>query len=128
MLRKLTFFLISFSLVLWEIINHKIPYHDINPEDVKTHVLNGKHPQPEKTNGTPVEYQEIMEKGWNLSPTRRPNIRDMLDVLKELEEKEKTWSEIPRIGDNSNDAPTINAESNPADEVRLQYIFELLIN
>ena len=104
----------SFSLVLWEIINHKIPYHDVNPEDVKTYVLSGKHPQPEKTNGTPVKYQKIMEKGWDPSPTQRPTIEKMFDVLNELEKKEKAWSKIPRIGD-VDDISSI--KSNPTNEV-----------
>jgi hypothetical protein len=97
--RKTNTFLISFSLVLWEIINHKIPYHGINPEEVKTQVLNGMHPQPKETNGTPIEYQKIMEKGWELSPKQRPTIDKMFDVLSELKRKERTWSNIPRIGD-----------------------------
>ena len=113
--------MISFSLVLWEIINHKIPYHDVNPEKVKTQVLDGIHPHPEKSNGTPVEYQTIMEKGWNISPKQRPIIKEMLDVLNKLEKRGKTWSQITTIEDvdNSNNAPTVNMESNPADEVRI---------
>jgi len=112
--RKTNTFLISFSLVLWEIINHKIPYHDINPEEVKTRVLNGMHPQPKETNGTPVEYQKIMEKGWDLSSKQRPTIEKMLDVLDKLERKEKTLDKISRIGDivdNSDDESSINMET-----------------
>ena len=77
-IEKTNIFLFSFSLVLWEIINHKIPYHDINPGEVKAQVLNGMHPQPKETDGTPIEYQKIMEKGWDLSPTQRPTIEKML--------------------------------------------------
>ena len=107
-------------MVLWEIINHKIPYHDINPEEVKTQVLNGMHPQPKEINGTPVKYQKIMEKGWDLSPEQRPTIEKMLDVLNELERKEKTWGKISRIGDaidNGDDTSETLNQSNPSDEV-----------
>jgi|ERR1044072_5515175 hypothetical protein len=122
--KKLTSFLISFSLVLWEIINHKIPYHDINPEEVKTQVLNGMHPQPKEINGTPVKYQKIMEKGWDQSPKQRPTIEKMLDILDKLERKERTWSKISRIGDvdNSDDASSISTKSSEPDEVGIQYI------
>ena len=89
--------MISFSLVLWEIINHKIPYHDINPEEVKTQVLNGMHPQPKEINGTPVKYQKIMEKGWNLSPKYRPTTRKMADVLSDLDRKVKSLDKLSRI-------------------------------
>ncbi|RIA81078.1 kinase-like domain-containing protein, partial [Glomus cerebriforme] len=93
----------SFSLILWEIINHKTPYHDTTPEEIKTKVLIGIHPIPEATNGTPIEYQKIMEKGWDLSPKQRPTIETMLDILKRLEAAEKFWpSEIARVGDVNN--------------------------
>jgi hypothetical protein len=110
-------------LVLWEIINNKIPYHDINPGEVKAQVLNGMHPQPKETDGTPIEYQKIMEKGWDLSPTQRPTIEKLLFVLNELERKEKTWSKIPRIGDVDDN---YNRFSNLADEVILQFILAFL--
>jgi hypothetical protein len=106
--------LISFSLILWEIINHKTPYHDINPDEVKTHVLKGMHPQPEKTNGTPIEYQKMMEKGWNISPKQRPTTVKMLNVLSELDKKEKISDyNIPRIKvvDNSKNFPSPNSAS-----------------
>src|ERR1043165_3963891 len=87
----------SFSMILWEIVNHKTPFYYTN--SVKTKVLSGEHPQPEKTKGTPVEYQEIMEKGWNFSPKQRMSAKTMLEVLDKLESAEWAGQRIPRIGD-----------------------------
>src|ERR1043165_4871638 len=76
----------SFSMILWEIVNHKTPFYCTN--SVKTKVLNGEHPQPEKTKGTPVEYQEIMEKGWNFDSERRISAEEMLEILDKQESAE----------------------------------------
>ncbi|CAG8473259.1 11444_t:CDS:2 [Rhizophagus irregularis] len=91
----------SFSLVLWEIINHKIPYHDdTNINQIKTKVLIGINPQPEATVGTPIEYQNIMKQGWDLSSKQRPNVDYMCDILKRLVTIEKYWpDEISRVTD-----------------------------
>ena len=40
----------------------------MNADEIKTKVLSGSHPYPEKSNGTPAKYQEIMEKGWDFDP------------------------------------------------------------
>jgi len=100
----------SFSLVLWEIVNQTIPFHNANTNSVNTKVLNGEHPQPEKTNGTPVEYQEIMEKGWDLDPRQRPSAKEMLDVFGGLESAEWFGHRIPRIGDD--DDEVFNSQPN----------------
>ncbi|CAI2174014.1 15304_t:CDS:2 [Funneliformis geosporum] len=89
----------SFSLILWEIINHKTPFHDVDYDEIKNKVLNGEHPQPVTTNGTPVEYQEIMEKGWDIDPNKRPSAKQMLEILCHLESKEWLGHRTPRIGD-----------------------------
>ncbi|CAG8685029.1 12797_t:CDS:2, partial [Funneliformis mosseae] len=95
----------SFSLVLWEIINNRTPFNDMLPEEITNKVLNGEHPQPERTNGTPVEYQEIMEKGWNINPTNRPTAQQMLNLLSHLESKEWLGHRLPRIGDDDHTQP-----------------------
>ncbi|GBB90924.1 hypothetical protein RclHR1_01800009 [Rhizophagus clarus] len=91
----------SFSLVLWEIINQKLPYHDdTDINQIKTKVLIGIHPQPESTIGTPIQYQKIMEKGWDLSPKLRPKAEDICETLKNLARTEKYWPhELERVGD-----------------------------
>ncbi|CAI2183095.1 127_t:CDS:2 [Funneliformis geosporum] len=90
----------SFSMVLWEIINHDIPFNGgMFPEVIKNKVLGGEHPQPERSNGTPVEYQEIMEKGWDINPNNRPTAQQMLDLLSDMESKEWLGHRLPRIGD-----------------------------
>jgi hypothetical protein len=99
----------------------------MNPEEVKTQVLNGMHPQPKETNGTPIDYQNIMEEGWNPSPKQRPTVEKMFDVLNELERKVRIWSEIPRIGDDVDNCNN-DTSSSPADEVGIQYILASLIN
>ncbi|CAG8637660.1 16027_t:CDS:2, partial [Funneliformis mosseae] len=95
----------SFSMVLWEIINNRTPFNDMSPEEITTKVLNGEHPQPERTNGTPVEYQEIMEKGWNINPTNRPTAQQMLNLLSHLESQEWLGHRLPRIGDDEHSQP-----------------------
>ncbi|CAG8749802.1 15417_t:CDS:2, partial [Funneliformis caledonium] len=95
----------SFSLVLWEIINNRTPFNDILPEEITNKVLNGEHPQPERTNGTPVKYQEIMEKGWNINPTNRPTAQQMLNLLSHLESQEWFGHRLPRIGDDEHSQP-----------------------
>ncbi len=57
----------------------------MNSDEIKTKVLNGTHPQPEKIDSTPIEYQEIMEKGWNLDPSQRPTIEEIFNVLNKLD-------------------------------------------
>ncbi|CAG8748570.1 13631_t:CDS:2, partial [Funneliformis mosseae] len=75
----------SFSLILWEIVNHKLPFHTVDPKDIKTKVLNGERPQPETINNVPVEYQEIMKKGWDSNPRKRPTIQEVSNVLNKLD-------------------------------------------
>ncbi|CAI2178566.1 19872_t:CDS:2 [Funneliformis geosporum] len=89
----------SFSLILWEIINNNTPFNDMSSDVIKSKVLGGEHPQPERTNGTPVDYQEIMEKGWDINPNNRPTAQQMLDLLSECESKEWLGHRVPRIGD-----------------------------
>ncbi|CAI2179069.1 11793_t:CDS:2 [Funneliformis geosporum] len=88
----------SYSLVLWEIINHKIPFHNVDPKDIRIKVLNGEHPQPETANNVPVEYQEIMKKGWDLDRNSRPTIKEVINVLKKLD----TGLHSGKIGDYDN--------------------------
>ncbi|CAG8723006.1 758_t:CDS:2, partial [Funneliformis caledonium] len=95
----------SFSLVLWEIINNRTPFNDMLPEEITNKVLNGEHPQPERTNGSPVEYQEIMEKGWSINPTNRPTAQQMLNLLSHLESQEWLGHRLPRIGDDDHSQP-----------------------
>jgi hypothetical protein len=82
----------------------------MNPEEIKNQILDGMHPQPKETNGTPVDYQKIMEKGWSPSPKQRPTVEKRFDVLNELERKEKFLDKIPDI-DNGSDAFSINTET-----------------
>src|SRR4051794_22177913 len=71
----------SFAIVLWEIASQKSPFEEKALDDLKSLVLAGARPQPVSIRGTPVAYQKMMEKAWDLDPKQRPTIEEMLKTL-----------------------------------------------
>ncbi|CAG8713208.1 14107_t:CDS:1, partial [Funneliformis mosseae] len=94
-----------FSLILWEIINHKVPFHNIDSDEIKIQILNGTLPQPETSNNAPVKYQEIMKRGCNFDPRKRPSIEEIFNVLNELDSE---WHNVD-IRDEDNNFLSPNA-------------------
>ncbi|CAG8601645.1 1583_t:CDS:2 [Funneliformis caledonium] len=92
----------SFAIVLWEIASQKTPFEEKALDDLKSLVLAGARPQPVSTRGTPVAYQKMMEKAWDLDPKQRPTIEEMLKTLNELDSAEFLGRTIPKIGDKEN--------------------------
>ncbi|CAI2179765.1 11473_t:CDS:2 [Funneliformis geosporum] len=106
----------SFAIVLWEIASQRTPFEEKILDDIKSLVRDGAHPQPDSTRGTPVAYQKIMEKGWDLDPKQRPTIEEMLKTLNELESEEFLGHKIPRIGDEEN-VSSGSSNDNKSDDV-----------
>jgi len=72
----------SLTMVLWEILTAQVPFDEpgLGPEQGRDQILNdGKRPPiPE---GTPVEYAQLLMRGWADDPADRPSAGDLRDAL-----------------------------------------------
>ena len=70
----------SFSMVLWELMAHKIPFHDVaNELEAAIEVQEGKRPQLDST--WPEYIRVLIEKCWSHHPHFRPSFDDIVTVL-----------------------------------------------
>merc|ERR1711991_345623 len=73
----------SFAMVLYEIIEEKIPYDEIIFESkVEETILNGERPSfSSKSNKYPEKIKELIIKGWNEDGRERPSAKEMLEEI-----------------------------------------------
>ncbi|PKC06660.1 hypothetical protein RhiirA5_360031, partial [Rhizophagus irregularis] len=71
-------------MVLWEIQHHELPYNKLTSEEISEKILKGEYPPQKPVHGTPVEFQNIIERAWAHDPEERSNMEKLynrLDIL-----------------------------------------------
>ena len=72
----------SYSIVVWELIEHKLPFHEC-PTDVMASmcIINNERP-PITSPAWPQFLVDLVEVGWSANPRERPTSFDILTSLK----------------------------------------------
>ena len=81
----------ALGMVIYEVLNERIPFHGYRNEVIPGKVLEGDRPQkPEGVEGGwfTVDVWEVLERCWMSQPGDRPNIKD---ILKCLEKVSSSW-------------------------------------
>ncbi|CAG8535248.1 3394_t:CDS:2, partial [Acaulospora colombiana] len=70
----------SFAIVMWELTSGELPYQSI-PHDKKLakEICDGK--RPEITQDTPKFYANLMERCWDQSASKRPDINEIVKTI-----------------------------------------------
>jgi len=83
--------------LLWELASHKWPYYEIKTyNDLLTYVQGGG--RPTRVEETPPEYQAVMEKCWDPTPSSRPRMQDACRMLYNLYDNFRKRQSIARRG------------------------------
>jgi len=77
----------SFSLVLWEMIHHVVPFQNLTPLEIIKIKTNNK--MPVINCECPNIIKEVIENCWKLKKEERPKIDDIIDILQSLSLKFK---------------------------------------
>ena len=72
----------SYAMLLYELWEHKIPFHDRNRFVTAAAVLDGERPPTSKR--SPKFILDLMQKCWNQSPEERPQISSVLLSLQQM--------------------------------------------
>ncbi|CAB4399457.1 unnamed protein product [Rhizophagus irregularis] len=80
----------SLAVLLWQLTSCKLPFESETDDDVlKICIINGKREIPIKE--TNDEYVELYQKCWEFEPKDRPDISEIVSILKSINsEKNKT--------------------------------------
>ena len=72
----------SLTMVLWELLSGQVPFDEpgIGPSDVATVVLDQKR-RPPIADATPPEYANLLRRGWDHDPSRRPSANTVVSEL-----------------------------------------------
>ncbi|KAH7820770.1 putative tyrosine kinase domain protein [Monocercomonoides exilis] len=74
----------SYAIVMWELINRRVPYQGKNLLEIVNHVANKKG-RPDMPAKLPphviVPFKELMERAWDHEPKNRPSMRDIVNEL-----------------------------------------------
>jgi len=76
----------AFGVVMWEILESKLPYIPMSNEEVVDYVCNRKILPPPTRIPYPEEIYAIMESCWAFQAAQRPSFSDLLRTVKELQE------------------------------------------
>eukprot|EP00172_Hildenbrandia_rubra_P001221 Plantae.Rhodophyta-Hildenbrandia_rubra.ctg17685.p1 GENE.Plantae.Rhodophyta-Hildenbrandia_rubra.ctg17685~~Plantae.Rhodophyta-Hildenbrandia_rubra.ctg17685.p1 ORF type:complete len:1190 (+),score=214.78 Plantae.Rhodophyta-Hildenbrandia_rubra.ctg17685:7762-11331(+) len=75
----------SFGILLWEMVDRRLPYFGMKPMQVALAVLNqGLRPQIPPNCPRPLRW--LMERCWSQDPLRRPSFVDISTILEEMPE------------------------------------------
>src|SRR5207248_997840 len=55
------------------------------PKAISEKILNGERPPQKPVQGTPIEFQNIIEKSWNQTPENRPNMEKLYSHIESLD-------------------------------------------
>ncbi|RIB24272.1 kinase-like domain-containing protein [Gigaspora rosea] len=78
----------SFGVILWEISSGKPPFQSMPKYSIPIHIFQGNRESP--VEGTAAEYVELYTKCWDEDPTKRPDIKSVIDILDKLIDNEET--------------------------------------
>ncbi|CAG8639655.1 2442_t:CDS:2, partial [Paraglomus occultum] len=88
----------SFGILMWEISSCKTPFADKTTNEAREMLTksDGVDARPPIVEGTPEEYQKLMQECWSQDPKRRPSMDSVAKRLKSLEQDyENSNREIP---------------------------------
>eukprot|EP01094_Clydonella_sp_ATCC50884_P022511 TRINITY_DN5199_c0_g1_i1.p1 TRINITY_DN5199_c0_g1~~TRINITY_DN5199_c0_g1_i1.p1 ORF type:complete len:889 (-),score=160.18 TRINITY_DN5199_c0_g1_i1:230-2896(-) len=69
----------SFGMIVWEIVNMKEPFSNLNPTDIVPEVLSGE--RPSISPGCQPRLRELIEACWHQEPSKRPAIDQVLQMI-----------------------------------------------
>ena len=73
----------SYGIVLWELLENKVIYNNLNLLDIRETVLNGIRPKITKFDSS-QNYIQLIKQCWASSPILRPNFIDIIPVLQKI--------------------------------------------
>ncbi|CAG8522041.1 6240_t:CDS:2 [Paraglomus occultum] len=74
----------SFSMLLWELASHEVPYAGIEDSvDICNKILDGERPSLTDID-IPAKYKDIITRGWANEADDRPDMREIYEVLNRL--------------------------------------------
>jgi len=127
----------SFGVVLWEMIEGKVPrYSQTNPEVMDlVCVLHQTLPKPKATFEYPVDDMWVlMVQCWQQDPNARPSFDDLFNKLEALErmweynqDKETTFNEAHSNSNNTNSSNSGNTIGIPPDYVKMRSLANLSV-
>ncbi|CAN6327588.1 unnamed protein product [Urochloa humidicola] len=87
----------SFGILLWELVTGSLPYEDMTPLQAAFAVVN-KNLRPVIPSSCPAAVKFLIEQCWSWSPDRRPEFRQIVQILENLKtvlERDGTLDKIP---------------------------------
>jgi len=79
----------SFGVTLWEILTREEPYPDLDNVNAASHVMH-KGLKLKPPENCPVKLAELMNKCFETDPEKRPDFKDIIKILKDVEEDIKS--------------------------------------
>ena len=88
----------SYSMILFELLTHEIPFSDLPPVLAASAIGVGKQ-RPVLPHGTPPSIASLMEQCWASEPSNRPSF-DSIDkhlalIVGALSPQERVWLDVP---------------------------------
>ena len=68
----------SFSMVVWELMEHKVPFHELKERMASKRIDNGERPP---INNWPDYLAELTKAGWSADPHNRPTFAEIITSL-----------------------------------------------
>ena len=76
----------SFAVVVWEMIERKIPFPNLSPIETVAAVVNGERPPISEYN----PLKDLIRQCWSQNPADRPTFPEIFDELSKIDEKNKS--------------------------------------
>ncbi|GES82577.1 kinase-like domain-containing protein [Rhizophagus clarus] len=96
----------SIGVVMWQISSGYKPYRDVDYDGrLILDILNGK--REEIIDGTSVEYSSLYKKCWKLEPSKRPDMQEVVLILKSIISSRQEYVNIENIINEENKNYTI---------------------
>eukprot|EP00727_Mastigamoeba_balamuthi_P002712 m51a1_g12438 putative pas domain-containing protein tyrosine kinase (500) ;mRNA; f:836029-838601 len=76
----------AFGVIIWETVTRDLPYEDMNPVLVASHVVDNMRPKvgPEFESVQPL--RKMMEQCWHQDPASRPDFACLLPIIKQMQD------------------------------------------
>lgn len=71
----------SYAIVLWELVERKDPYENVNPFQVPLLVAEDGLRPAEFTNAAPLGLEQLMKQCWDADPEQRPTFAELAETL-----------------------------------------------
>ncbi|CAG8497225.1 1541_t:CDS:2 [Diversispora eburnea] len=102
-----------FGMLIWELINEKIPYKDMSFDEVQEHVKSKKRENLPRLNSDPIllGLTKLIKQTWDNEPLLRPSYPETLKLISNLERSVQLNSPLIYPLNDSNDdepAPTFS--------------------